>query len=114
MEAACMPVLLPARRTLTFQQQKPVQKPAVVDALKEHILYSTYRYHYLLLDQFIQLFDLRHTSSSWLQREKIKPLVRGGFLYEQCLSRKSRVGSLPSVYSLATIGRNHMEALGHT
>ena len=77
----------------------------------ERVLIALSKLHYLTLEQFIRYFRYSNSSSNWLQREVLKPLVEKKYLYTQHLPRRESYGRNPYIYALANRGVTHLRGL---
>src|SRR5579864_5157213 len=102
---------LPPHGTVQLLGKYAPNTDLVLSAVDSKILLALYRLHYLTVDQIREYLGIRKTSQTWL-REKVRRLSLIGFLHTQFLPRKTPVGRLPIVYSLAAKGIRCLESQG--
>src|SRR5690349_20870048 len=92
------------------------ETPYMLSAVDEKLILAIHKFHYVTLSQLIRYLGYSERSkgsSNWLGGV-LKELVKGNYLVAQNLPRVASYGRNPLIYSLATQGVKHIEALGLT
>ncbi len=81
-------------------------KPDMLSAVEEKLLFALYRFHFLTIDQIVTYLGVSVNSANWI-REKLRSLMKRGFVDTQYLPRLTPYGRLPLVYMFGTEAVSH-------